>query len=194
MMETPSDLKAQKKALRRDMLLLRAEAARANPEAAQKLRDLFLANVPLPDGCVVASYCARECEIDPMPLAEALRARGHDLCLPAVTEKGASLVFRSWRPGTPLVPGLWDIPEPPPTAPEAEPAVLLVPLLAFDRLGNRLGYGGGYYDRALMLLRAKRQILAIGLGFYAQKSDLVPVGLNDAQLDIVATETGIFRF
>ena len=82
---------------------------------------------------------------------------------------------RAWAPGEPLAPGLWDIPVPPETAPEVIPDVLLVPMLAFDRRGYRLGYGGGFYDRTLEKLRALKKVTAVGVAYHAQMADDVAV-------------------
>jgi 5-formyltetrahydrofolate cyclo-ligase len=88
--------------------------------------------------------------------------------------------------------GLWDIPVPPETAPEVIPDVLLVPMLAFDRRGYRLGYGGGFYDRTLEKLRALKKVTAVGVAYHAQMADDVPVGPHDAPLDYVMTEQETF--
>jgi 5-formyltetrahydrofolate cyclo-ligase len=140
-----TDLHDQKRALRAAMKTRRAEAARQNPDAAEALRDLFLKSIALPEKSIVSFYIARDSEIDPAPLADALRVEGHVLCLPVVEAHGAKLLFRCYAAGDSLVPqGALGIPEPLAATPRAEPDVLLVPLLAFDRKLHRLGYGGGY--------------------------------------------------
>jgi 5-formyltetrahydrofolate cyclo-ligase len=98
------------------------------------------------------------------------------------------LIFRAWEPGDKLVPGVWDIPIPQESAEEVLPDVLLVPMLAFDRAGYRLGYGGGFYDRTLEKLRALKKVTAIGVAYQAQLVDQVPVGPHDAPLDYILTE------
>ena len=190
---SPESLRAQKQALSHIMLQRRREAWQQNPEAPLELRDLFLKALTLPVSSAVALTVAQKDEIDPLPLALSLAAMGHKLCLPCVIDKDQPLTFRLWQPGDVLAPGPLAIPEPLPEAPVIEPEVLLIPLLAFDRNGNRLGQGGGYYDRTLAQLRAGHKILAIGLGFAAQEMPSIPSGPNDASLDIVVTEREFIR-
>jgi 5-formyltetrahydrofolate cyclo-ligase len=186
-------LHEQKQTLRRVMRVRRAEACAHYPEAALALRDVFLENIALPPSGLVAVTIAHDGEIDPAPLASALLAQGHSLCLPVVTGPNRVLLFRVWKPGAPLEAGAFGMPEPPASAPVVEPGVLLVPLLAFDRRGNRLGQGGGYYDRTLACLRQQKEILTIGLGFAAQEEFSVPAGPEDERLDIVVTDKEMIR-
>ncbi len=96
--------------------------------------------------------------------------------------------MRAWAWGEPLSSAVWGIREPEPAAPEVEPDILLVPLLAFDRAGHRLGYGGGYYDLTIAQLRAHKAVFAVGLAFAAQEVPTVPATPRDARLDLVLTE------
>jgi 5-formyltetrahydrofolate cyclo-ligase len=144
----------------------------------------------LPPTCVVAGYWPLEGEMDSRPLMEALAARGHRLALPVVTKAGGALEFRPWAPGEALEPGPHGTLHPvarPPLVPQA----LLVPLLAFDRRGFRLGYGGGYYDRTLGDLRRGDGIVTVGLAFAAQEVECVPTDAWDIPLDLIATELGV---
>jgi 5-formyltetrahydrofolate cyclo-ligase len=185
-------LRIDKRALRRVMRERRRTAHEQDPGAAQALRDVFLSCVTLPSTSLVATTIAVRHEIDSAPLNAALVARGHHLCLPVMVSPEQPLLFRLWSPKEALTQGALKIPEPLASSPTVEPDILLVPLLAFDRHGHRLGQGGGYYDRTLALLRAKKKIVAIGLGFAAQEVTAVPTGPNDARLDAVVTEKGIF--
>ncbi len=128
-------------------------------------------------------------EANVMPLLKALGARGLEMALPVVPGRGQPLEFRQWQPDDPMDSGPFGIAEPKSTAPVIEPDMLLVPLLAFDRAGGRLGYGGGYYDRTLAGLRAGKRILAVGIAYAAQECPTVPCGDHDAPLDWVLTET-----
>jgi len=110
------------------------------------------------------------------------------LALPAIAGRGQPLVMRAYEFGAPLSRGQWGIREPTPDAPEVEPDIVLVPLLAFDRGGGRIGYGAGYYDMTLARLRAKKKIAAIGLAFAVQETASVPVTPRDERLDLVLTE------
>jgi 5-formyltetrahydrofolate cyclo-ligase len=132
-------------------------------------------------------------EIDPRPLMQALDERGHGLALPVVAGAGQPLVFRAWTPGDPLRPAAFNTREPGPDKAEVTPRVLLVPLLAFDRAGYRLGYGGGFYDRTLAGLRAAGAALAVGLAFAGQEVESVPRDPNDSRLDWIVTEAEAIR-
>jgi 5-formyltetrahydrofolate cyclo-ligase len=141
-------------------------------------------------GATISAYAAIGSELDAFPLLERLAREGYRLALPVVTPLGNPLVFRAWAPGEPLVPAKWDIREPAGSAPAVEPDVLLVPLLAFDDDGNRLGYGGGYYDRTLRRLRSMKPIIGIGLAYDTQEIGEVPVEPHDQRLDFVLTPSG----
>lgn len=146
-------------------------------------------------GAIVAGTVAMRSELDPLPSLERLASsRGVALALPRTPTRGLPLVFHSWAIGAPLEPGTFGVREPFATAPIVEPNVLLVPLLAFDLHGARLGYGGGFYDRTLAQLRSRGSVLAIGLAFEAQRIDSVPTGPHDERLDAVVTEAGVRWF
>ena len=110
-----------------------------------------------------------------------------------ITWRGKPLVMRAFAFGDTLASGVWGIREPKPDAPEVFPEVLLVPLLAFDRRGNRIGYGGGYYDLTITALRARQPILAAGIAFAEQEQKKVPAGPRDARLDLVLTEREVIH-
>ncbi len=144
-------------------------------------------------GTVVSGYRAIGSELDAATLMQRIAARGSRLCLPVVASPGAPLVFRRWSEGDRMEPGVYGIPVPASDAEELVPDLLLVPLLAFDRQGRRLGYGGGYYDRTIAKLRAEKEILAVGLAFSGQLRDDMPVGPHDAPLDWIVTESAALR-
>jgi len=148
----------------------------------------LLDSLVIPAEATVSGYWPLRDELDPRPILSALAARGQRLCLPVVVESGAALVFRGWRPDMSLEPAAFGTQVPGADCPVLEPDVLLVPLLAFDRRGHRLGYGGGFYDRTLAGLRGRRPVLAVGLAFAAQEVDEVPVEAGDQPLDRVVTE------
>jgi 5-formyltetrahydrofolate cyclo-ligase len=110
-----------------------------------------------------------------------------------VVGKGRPLTFRRWEPGDVLRPAALGIPVPPPEAEEIAPATLLVPLLAFDDAGYRLGYGGGFYDMTIKALREQGGILAVGVAFAGQRVEAVPHGAGDERLDWLLTEKGAIR-
>jgi 5-formyltetrahydrofolate cyclo-ligase len=178
----------QKAELRREGLARRdALPAEIRKAAAEVIaaRAFPLAIAP---GMVVSGFMPLKSEINPLPLMRKLADAGARLALPTVAGRGKPLIMRSWQWREPLVPGVWGIREPPPAAPKLQPDILLVPLLAFDRDGHRIGYGAGYYDLTIAQLRAKKPIAAVGIAFAAQEVESVPRTAFDAQLDLVLTE------
>ncbi len=147
--------------------------------------------VAVPKGAIVSAFSPIKTEFNPIPLMRRLFDGGARLALPKVVGRGKPLLMREWKFGDPLVEGVWGIREPGPSAPEVSPDILLVPFTAFDRAGYRIGYGAGYYDMTLAALRAKKKIVAIGLGFAAQEVEKVPVEAHDQQLDFILTEAGL---
>jgi 5-formyltetrahydrofolate cyclo-ligase len=139
-------------------------------------------------GATVSGFMPLKSEISPLPLMRKLADAGTRLALPAVQGRGRRLVMRAFGFGDALVSGVWGIREPGPDAPEVWPDVLLVPLLAFDRHGRRLGYGAGYYDLTLSALRSIKGVLAVGIAFAVQEFACVPTTPRDAGLDLVLTE------
>lgn len=190
MTEPPDD----KAALRAAARIARDAAARHDPAGdALALSRHFLDCFALPAGAVVAGYWPTQDEIDPRPLMLALAGRGHELVLPVVIARAAPLVFRHWDGATLPPPGRFGIPAPAETATMRRPDVILVPLLAFDARGHRLGYGGGYYDRTLAGWRADGTGLAVGLAFAGQQIDHLTPEPTDQQLDGMATEGAAWR-
>lgn len=131
----------------------------------------------------VSAYWPMRSEADPRPILEALHERGLPLCLPAIVEK--RMHFRRWAPWEPIVPGGFGTLVPAPEQPEVKPAILIVPLAAFDRRGCRIGYGKGYYDRAITELEPAA---TIGIAYAAQEVAEVPAEVHDRRLDWVVTQ------
>lgn len=188
------DSAAEKKRLR-PLAAARRDALdpQARARAAARFAAYGLEFLELPAPAVVSGYCAFGSEADCVPLFERLTGEGHTTCLPVIEARFAPLVFRCWAPGEPLVPGRHGIAVPATDAAAVEPDVLLVPLLAFDRSGVRLGYGGGYYDRTIEGLRKRRATVAVGLAYGAQEMDAVPAEPFDQRLDWVLSEDGPIR-
>ena len=186
------DDSAAKADLRRAARQARSTAAGANPEAAAQLAKLALDGIAAAPGATIAGYAPIDDEIDPTPLLKLL-AGSHPCGLPSI-EEGRVLTFRLWSPGVALLPGRYGIPSPSLDSPAVLPNILLVPLLAFDRRGHRLGYGGGHYDATIAALRGRKPILAIGLAYAAQEIDRVPDERWDQALDAVVTEKGFMKF
>jgi 5-formyltetrahydrofolate cyclo-ligase len=190
-MESP-EIAAWKQRARQAATERRAGAFAALPDAGHALALRFRDAVHLPRGAVVSGYWPLAGELDIRPLLHQIHEQGHPIGLPVVKAKAQPLVFRHWIPGAPLVQGSFKVMTPPEGAPEVEPDVLLVPLLAFDRAGYRLGYGGGFYDRTLEKRRREAHsghaILAIGIAFAAQETEDLPRGPFDQPLDWIVTE------
>src|SRR5690625_3800833 len=169
-----------------------AAAAEASADAAEMLATHLLKAVRTWPGAVVSAYWPMRDELDPLPALKALVKKGHPACLPVIIGNNQPLLFRAWKPGQTLVPGVFGTSEPPPEAEKLEPDLLLIPLLAFDRTGYRLGYGGGFYDRTLVALRARKAITGVGIAFAKQEVPEVPHDELDQPVDLIATEAGIF--
>jgi 5-formyltetrahydrofolate cyclo-ligase len=140
---------------------------------------------------VVSVYSPIGSEPDIMPLAVALHAAEMPLVLPVDWSHGTPLVYRRWTPGDRLARGPLGIAEPLPDARESDPDILFIPMAAFDRLGQRIGYGAGNIDRTLASLRSRRRIRAIGVAYAVQQELLIPVEPHDEPLDIVVTDRDI---
>lgn len=188
------ELDEAKKRCRRAAKAQRAVAAAANAGAAPVLAARLLEQVSLPAGAVVSAFWSLPGEIDTRPLMEALTRRGHRLVLPVMLGPRRPLIFRAWAPGDSLVPAGFGTREPSADKQERVPDVLVVPLLAFDRMGYRLGYGGGFYDRTLAELRQRGPRLAIGIAYAGQEVPEVPHGARDQRLDWIVTEREAIEF
>jgi 5-formyltetrahydrofolate cyclo-ligase len=172
---------------RRDGL---SEAVRAEGSAAISGAVLAL---DVAAGAAVSAFLPILSEVDLSDAIAALDGRGHPVGLPVMVEAG--LVFRRYRPGEPLVPLGFGTRGPGPDAPEILPDALLMPLSAFDRQGGRVGYGRGFYDRAIANLRAMGRFpRLIGIAFSVQEVAAVPMEPHDAPLDMIVTERDVFRF
>jgi len=193
-MQAATDIDEAKRALRIAAAARRRDAAAADDGGAgRRLVARFLESVTVPDGVPVSGFWPIGDEVDVMPLLRELAARGHPVALPVVAGRGRPLVFRRWVEGDDTASGPFGISEPLEGAPAIAPAVLLVPLLAFDRAGYRLGYGGGYYDRSLAALRDKAETLAVGIAWAGQEVAAVPRDSHDQKLDWVVTEREALR-
>jgi 5-formyltetrahydrofolate cyclo-ligase len=134
-------------------------------------------------------------ELDVFPILAMLSLRGKTLALPKLTAENSPLEFRIWQPGDPLVLHALGMKEPVPETAAIVPALILVPLLAFDNAGYRLGYGGGYYDRTVATLRVHEiPPLIIGVAYGFQEVSALPAEAHDTKLDGILTELGVSMF
>jgi 5-formyltetrahydrofolate cyclo-ligase len=182
--ERKAELRRQSRA-RREALPVMEQSAAAQTIAARGLP------IPVPASAVVSGYSPLKFEISPLPLMRRAADAGAQLALPVVQGRGSPLIMRAWSFGEALGSGVWGIREPKPEAPEVFPDILIVPILAFDRAGYRLGYGAGYYDMTITRLHVMKPITAIGIAFAAQEIAEVPKTPRDARLDLVLTEREI---
>jgi 5-formyltetrahydrofolate cyclo-ligase len=146
-----------------------------------------------PQRAVISGFSSLPDEFRAWPLLRRLHGEGHALAMPVMQGKNVPLVFRAWAPGDAMDKAVWGIAEPKADKPALEPDIVLVPLLAFDAAGRRLGYGGGYYDRTLRGLRARKSITAVGLAYDEQQVDAVPHLDYDERLDWVLRPSGPLR-
>ncbi|PYE82545.1 5-formyltetrahydrofolate cyclo-ligase [Pseudoroseicyclus aestuarii] len=174
---------AARKAAARAAALGRRAAAHEAAEGSADLLGEVLASHP---GRAIAGYMPIRTEIDPLPAMAQAAGRG-PVAVPVIEAPARPLLFRRWAPGCAMVPGRFGA-----MVPEAGdwivPEVLIVPLVAFDRAGGRLGYGGGFYDRTLAVLRAAGPVIAIGFTYAAQEAEALPQEATDQPLDLIVTE------
>ncbi len=191
-----ADIRAAKKAARGQARAIRQAAAerlqRAGIDYGAAIAAHALTELAPPREAVVSGYWPLPEEADVRPLLRDLSVRGTTCCLPVVVAQGQPLAFREWTPDTPLTEGVFGIPVPPESHASVTPDIVFAPLLAVDRAGYRLGFGGGFYDRTLARLRqAKPSLRAYGVAFSDQIWDSVPRDAYDCRLDGIVTEKGL---
>ena len=144
-------------------------------------------------GDIVSGYWPMRDELDIRQLLSDLHGEGLQCALPVIKTSARPLLFRRWQPGMAMEQASYGLSEPPASSSVLTPQILLVPLLAVDPYGNRVGYGGGYYDRTLKYLRQTVPIVAVGIAFEVQRVANVPYDEQDAPLDWVVTEKAFYR-
>lgn len=175
----------ERKAKARKAAFARRKAAHSVAPAAGHLSEVLAGYRGVP----LAGYAQMRTEIDPTPAMEEAAAHG-PVGLPVIMGAGQPLKFRLWSPGCQMVAGEFGA-QIPAAGDWIEPEIVIVPLVAFDRQGGRLGYGGGFYDRTLEQLRARRATMAIGFAYAAQEAADLPLEPTDQQLDLIVTEAGV---
>jgi 5-formyltetrahydrofolate cyclo-ligase len=165
----------EKKRIRAEMLSLRLQLPPAvRQDAALKAKDVFLKAVPLRGHEIIAGYTPMKGEIDVLPLLRHLQEKGHRCVLPLVTGPDEPLSFHAWGDKSSLL----------------TPDIILTPLLAFDRHGHRLGYGGGHYDRTFARLEGAQKV---GFAYDMQRRKKLPALEHDVKLDMVVTEKKVYK-
>ena len=193
-MQTAGTFQPSKENLRQNTLAIRdamPPAERAAGAEAIAARPFPVALVP---GTIVSGFMPLKSEINPLPLMRKLAEAGAKLALPAIAGRGKPLIMRAYAFGQELNAGVWGIREPKTDAPEVDPDILIVPLVAFDRHGHRIGHGAGYYDMTINRLRAIKPVVAVGIAYAAQEFGEVPTTSRDARLDLVLTERDVIDF
>jgi 5-formyltetrahydrofolate cyclo-ligase len=184
-----SDASELKATLRRNAFDARKSAFADSGAQIARATEHLLERIGQPAGRIVSGYMPIRTEIDPRPAMAALHRAGARICVPVIAGAGLPLDFREWTPECSLVEGPFKA-----MVPEGGdwliPDTLIVPLVGFDRSLNRLGYGGGFYDRTLSRLRAAGRVEAIGFAFAAQELPHVPADDTDQPLDALVTEQG----
>ena len=189
-MTDETKLKAKKELRAQALERRKAAFEHHGPDASRKIAahgvDFLAAN----PGSIISGFAAINDEINPGPLMTWLQAEGFRLALPVMQGRGKPLLMRAWTPGDAMKAAAWGIAEPMDDKPALDPDILLVPLLAFDTRGYRLGYGGGFYDRTLHRLRKLKPVVAVGLAYDELRVDAVPAESYDERLDWVLTPSG----
>jgi 5-formyltetrahydrofolate cyclo-ligase len=187
-----------KTALRLFVRNRRKELALEHPEADWRVVDVarepLTRRFPNPKGKIAAVYHGLGSELPARLLADWLAETGWTLALPSVEGAdpeghGGHMVFRLWTPGDPLAHDAVGLVAPTPDHPVVQPDLVVTPLLGFDREGRRLGQGGGYYDRALEALRARKDVFVLGLAYVGQETHGLPDEPHDQRLDAILTES-----
>jgi 5-formyltetrahydrofolate cyclo-ligase len=186
-------MRSEKSNLRDEARGRRAVLAAECPDFADRLAAHADA-LAIPAGSVVGAYVAMTGEADPHLLLKKLALADCTFAFPRVAAKKQPLAFHHWQPGRELIKSAFGVPEPAEDWPRAHPDILLVPMLAFDKDGYRLGYGGGFYDMTLGALRANGKLRAIGIAFAGQEVEALPRETHDQKLDAVLTEKGLRYF
>jgi len=189
-----TEIAQTKAALRTGALALRDALPAAERQSAAEAIAARRLLVEVTPAIIVSGFMPMKTEINPIPLMRKIADAGAQLALPAIAGRGKPLIMRAWHFGAPLRVGQWGIREPLPEADEVAPDILIVPLACFDRTGHRIGYGAGYYDMTINVLRAKKKAIAIGIAFAAQEIPKVPATERDARLDLVLTERETIDF
>lgn len=195
--DAATGLKETKAALRKQVIAGRgaahAERATKDPAANDALFEVVRDYAGDLNGKVVAIFQAMRTEINPEATANRLIAAGARLCTPIIVKNGQPLEFREWTPECEMAEGTFGA-RVPVSGEWLTPDVVIAPLVAWDRRGGRLGYGGGFYDRTLEGLRAQRPTPAIGFAYAVQELPETPLEPTDQPLDAIVTEAEVIRF
>ncbi|SPE21976.1 hypothetical protein SBBP1_150010 [Burkholderiales bacterium] len=185
----PPDLARWRKGMREELIARRMAAPAEERRGWSLAISLHLLHaLPWRAGLVIGFCWPYKAEYDPRPLLRTLRQRGMSCALPVVIQRAEPLLFRHWSPGVTMEKGPLGIAYPVGTA-QVDPDLLLVPLVGFGRAGDRLGYGGGYFDRTLAALEPRP--LSVGVGFELCQVDSTFPQAHDIAMDAIVTERSL---
>ena len=199
-MRISNEIKLQKIKLRRIAINSRLDLAKsAGPRIGTLLIKLFFDQFVIKPEEIISGYWPIGSEIDLKPLMYEIDRLNNNCFLPVVRGLDEILYFHKWQPSDELIKSDLGILEPPVSKPIGIPNMMLVPLLAFDIHGYRIGYGGGFYDRTIQNLRSEskkknQKFIAIGIGYAGQKVDSVPHDNLDQRMDWIMTEEEVLKF
>ena len=182
----------QKKRFRTEAKVARLQAFHQAPNAGEQIAQQLL-NLALPAAANISAFWPLAEELDTLPLLHSMHQQGHQMLLPVMLGAGKPLAFATWAPGDLLKEAAFKTLEPRDDKERMEPNIMLCPLLAFDRRGYRMGYGGGFYDRSIAQLQEQGDLLTIGIAFAAQEVAEIPTGEYDMPLDMIVTEQEMIR-
>ena len=188
-------LAEEKQTLRKAMRSVRRQFHLENgEEAAASLLELATSSPLFGGKKTISCFWPIQTEINTVPLIERLVKMGHRVCLPIVVGEAQPLIFREWLPTLEMIEGAFGAMTPPETSPALTPDLILSPLLAFDNLGFRLGYGGGFYDRSIEQIRKNQSLVTVGMAYSVQEVSDVPTETTDQKLDFLITEKEVIEF
>ncbi|MDX1949126.1 MAG: 5-formyltetrahydrofolate cyclo-ligase [Rickettsiales bacterium] len=153
----------------------------------------FFANIKIPKNSVIAGYLASENEVDISILLDLFSEQNHKICLPCVVAENKPMVFREYKKGVNLIKNKkYNFLELPENLPEIQPYLIITPLVAFDTAKNRIGQGGGFYDRTFEMLQDYAEFLSVGVAYECQKAPFITAEIKDFRLDAIVTEKEIY--
>lgn len=189
-----SKIESSKFLQRKEALLKRKKIFNENIKAHEKLFDNLYSSGILDNSNIIASYFSVNSEIQTENLNNRMIILKKKLCLPIIESENNFLLFRIFNNDTKMIKGKFQIMEPEKKSDKISPDLLLVPCVAFDKLGYRLGYGGGYYDRTIKKLRlSNKNIKLIIVAFKGQEEKNIIVDENDEKLDYILTEKNLIK-
>lgn len=188
------ELRERKKHLRVSTRAVRREIhTRHGREFAEEIRTNFIQALNIMPQTTFGAYYPIGAEVNCRPLMDTLHAMGHTISLPVITGATDPLIYRMYKSGDQLEKGGFGTPQPCDYMPVVVPDILIIPMMGYSDKGYRLGYGSGFFDRTIELIRKQKPMKAIGLAYSGQRIDDMPVEAHDQKLDLIITEKGTVK-